>query len=113
MTLPLAFLRRREELWTRSWLQQEVERPPRGKPAERPALPFSMFSKKWFRPGATFEGCSFHQGAGSSTTTGGHPVSKGPRRPTSGRIRAFPETSWLRDAGVRRRRRIRNGNCKW
>src|SRR6266851_7435098 len=32
--LALAFLRRREELWTRSWLQQEVERRARP-PAER------------------------------------------------------------------------------
>src|SRR5437879_13463680 len=32
--LALAFLRRREELWTRSWLQQEVEGRAR-KPAER------------------------------------------------------------------------------
>ncbi len=32
--LALAFLRRREELWTRSWLQQEVERRTRA-PAER------------------------------------------------------------------------------
>jgi AcrR family transcriptional regulator len=54
--LALAFLRRREELWTRSWLQQEVERRAR-KPAERLLVVFDLF-EKWFRRG-DFEGCSF------------------------------------------------------
>src|ERR1700704_4094020 len=54
--LALAFLRRREELWTRSWLQQEVERRAR-KPAERLLAVFDVF-EKWFRGGG-FEGCSF------------------------------------------------------
>src|SRR5712691_2043607 len=44
--LVLAFLRRREELWTRSWLQQEVER--RARPAERLLAVFDVFDK-WFR----------------------------------------------------------------
>ena len=54
--LALAFLRRREELWTRSWLQQEVERRARA-PAERLLAVFDVFDK-WFRR-SDFEGCSF------------------------------------------------------
>ena len=54
--LALAFLRRREELWTRGWLQAEVER--RGGPAgERLLAIFEVFDK-WFRR-PDFEGCSF------------------------------------------------------
>ena len=54
--LVLAFLRRREELWTRGWLQAEVER--RGGPAaERLLTIFEVFDK-WFRR-SDFEGCSF------------------------------------------------------
>src|SRR5712691_2024781 len=52
----LVFLRRREELWTRSWLQQEVERRARA-PAERLLVVFDVFDK-WFRR-SDFEGCSF------------------------------------------------------
>ena len=54
--LALAFLRRREELWTRSWLQQEVERRVQA-PAERLLAVFDVF-EKWFRR-RDFEGCSF------------------------------------------------------
>jgi AcrR family transcriptional regulator len=54
--LALAFLRRREELWTRSWLQQEVERRALA-PAERLLVVFDVFDK-WFRR-TDFEGCSF------------------------------------------------------
>jgi len=54
--LALAFLRRREELWTRSWLQQEVERRAQA-PAERLLAVFDVFDK-WFRR-SDFEGCSF------------------------------------------------------
>jgi len=54
--LALAFLRRREELWTRSWLQQEVERRAQA-PAERVLAVFDVFDK-WFRR-SDFEGCSF------------------------------------------------------
>src|SRR6266850_4484723 len=54
--LALAFLRRREELWTRSWLQREVERRART-PAERLLAVFDVFDK-WFRR-SDFEGCSF------------------------------------------------------
>lgn len=54
--LALAFLRRREELWTRAWLQDEVERRG-GTPGERLLAIFDVFDK-WFRR-ADFEGCSF------------------------------------------------------
>lgn len=54
--LALAFLRRREELWTRAWLQAEVERRAAA-PAERLLAIFAVFDK-WFRK-ADFEGCSF------------------------------------------------------
>ncbi len=54
--LALAFLRRREELWTRGWLQREVERRART-PGERLLAVFDVFDK-WFRR-SDFEGCSF------------------------------------------------------
>src|SRR5882762_970099 len=54
--LALAFLRRREELWTRSWLQKEVERRARTPAAQLLAV-FDVFDK-WFRR-SDFEGCSF------------------------------------------------------
>lgn len=54
--LALAFLRRREELWTRAWLQQEVRRLAQ-RPAEQLLAIFDAFDK-WFRR-ADFEGCSF------------------------------------------------------
>ncbi len=54
--LALAFMRRREELWTRAWLQTEVERRSEDA-AERLLAIFDVFDK-WFRR-ADFEGCSF------------------------------------------------------
>src|SRR5882672_10113564 len=54
--LALAFLRCREELWTRSWLQREVERCAHT-PAERLLAVFDVFDK-WFHR-SDFEGCSF------------------------------------------------------
>jgi AcrR family transcriptional regulator len=54
--LALAFLRRREALWTRAWLQEEVERRAR-KPGERLLMVFDAFDK-WFRR-PDFEACSF------------------------------------------------------
>ena len=54
--LALAFLRRREELWTRSWLQREVERQGGG-PGEQLLYIFDVFDK-WFHR-ADYEGCSF------------------------------------------------------
>src|SRR5262245_59089719 len=54
--LALAFLRRREELWTRTWLQAEVDRRG-GTPGHRLLAIFDVFDK-WFRR-PDFEGCSF------------------------------------------------------
>ena len=54
--LVLAFLRRREELWTRGWLQAEVERR-KGPPGTQLLAIFEVFDK-WFRR-SDFEGCSF------------------------------------------------------
>src|SRR5882724_12146343 len=55
-TLALAFLRRREELWTRSWLQQEVARRARA-PAGQLLAVFDAFDEWFRRPG--YEGCPF------------------------------------------------------
>lgn len=52
----LAFLRRRDEVWTRAWLQAEVERRA-DSPAEQLLAIFDLFDK-WFRR-ADFEGCAF------------------------------------------------------
>jgi AcrR family transcriptional regulator len=54
--LVLAFLRRREELWTRAWLQNEVER--RGRTADERLLAIFDAFDRWFRQ-SDFEGCSF------------------------------------------------------
>jgi AcrR family transcriptional regulator len=54
--LALAFLRRREELWTRNWLQREVGRHG-GPPAGKLLAIFDVFDK-WFRR-ADFEACAF------------------------------------------------------
>lgn len=70
--LALAFLRRREELWTRSWLQREVE----GRahtPAGRLLAVFDVFDK-WFRR-SDFEGCAFMKVL-LELSDHGHPVRK-------------------------------------
>src|ERR1700674_4373728 len=54
--LALAFLRRREALWTRSWLQRGVERTA-GTPARKLLAIFDIFDK-WFHR-SNFEACSF------------------------------------------------------
>jgi AcrR family transcriptional regulator len=54
--LVLAFLERREELWTRKWLEAEVVRRA-ADPKERLLAIFDVFDG-WFRT-ADFEGCSF------------------------------------------------------
>jgi AcrR family transcriptional regulator len=54
--LALAFLRRREELWTRAWLEDDVER--RGGSADERLLAIFDVFDRWFRR-ADFEGCSF------------------------------------------------------
>lgn len=54
--LVLAFLERREEQWTRGWLQADVEHRT-SDPAERLLVIFDVFGE-WFRR-PDFEGCSF------------------------------------------------------
>jgi AcrR family transcriptional regulator len=54
--LVLAFLERREEVWTRDWLQAEVRRRA-SDPQERLLAIFDVFDE-WFRA-PDFEGCSF------------------------------------------------------
>ena len=54
--LILAFLARREERWTRAWLQAEVQRRA-DTPAERMLAIFDVFGQ-WFERN-DFEGCSF------------------------------------------------------
>jgi len=54
--LVLAFLARREQLWTKEWLEAEVERRA-AEPGERLLAIFDVFDE-WFRRD-DFEGCSF------------------------------------------------------
>ena len=54
--LALAFLQRREELWTRAWLQEGVNRRAR-RPADRLLALFDIFDK-WFHR-SDYEGCAF------------------------------------------------------
>jgi AcrR family transcriptional regulator len=54
--LVLAFLQRREELWTQQWLEEEVKRRASG-PSERLLTIFDVFHD-WFQRD-DFEGCSF------------------------------------------------------
>lgn len=54
--LALAFLERREDMWTTGWLQTEVARGA-SDPREQLLLIFDVFGA-WFRS-PTFEGCSF------------------------------------------------------
>jgi AcrR family transcriptional regulator len=54
--LAIAFLERREAVWTRGWLEAEVKRR-KSSPNERLLAIFDVFDG-WFRK-KTFEGCSF------------------------------------------------------
>ena len=54
--LVLAFLQRRDQLWTRDWLQATVERT-EGDPTQRLLAIFDTFDLWFHEPG--FEGCSF------------------------------------------------------
>ena len=54
--LVLAFLERREQRWTKDWLQAEVERRAT-EPGERLLAIFDVFDEWFHRP--DFEGCSF------------------------------------------------------
>jgi AcrR family transcriptional regulator len=54
--LALAFLQRREELWTQAWLQEGVKRRAR-RPADRLLAVFDIFDKCFH--GSDFEACGF------------------------------------------------------
>jgi AcrR family transcriptional regulator len=54
--LALAFLQRREELWTKAWLQEGVNRRAR-RPADRLLALFDIFNS-WFHR-SDYEGCAF------------------------------------------------------
>jgi AcrR family transcriptional regulator len=68
--LVLAFLKRREQLWTREWLEAEVARRA-SDPRERLLAIFDVFDE-WFRA-PEFEGCSFINVL-LEHPDGGHPV---------------------------------------
>jgi len=54
--LALAFLRRREELWTQAWLQEGINRRAR-RPADRLVAVFDLFDS-WFHR-SDYEACAF------------------------------------------------------
>jgi AcrR family transcriptional regulator len=54
--LVLAFLQRREELWTQAWLQEGAKRRAR-RPADRLLAIFDVFDEWFHRP--DYEGCAF------------------------------------------------------
>jgi AcrR family transcriptional regulator len=74
--LVLAFLRRREELWTRSWLQGGIERAA-VTPAQKLLAIFDLFDE-WFRR-PDFEACSFTRVL-LEHAEGEHPLRKASQR---------------------------------
>jgi AcrR family transcriptional regulator len=95
--IALAFLRRREELWTRGWLQRGVERRART-PAEQLLAVFDVFDK-WFRR-SDFEGCSFIK-ALLEHVDEGHPVRNAAEahiETIRGFLRQLAEDAGVRDA---------------
>ncbi len=92
--LVLAVLDRREELWTREWLQAEVMRRA-SDPAERLLAIFDVFDG-WFRR-RSFEGCLFIN-ALIEIDDRKHPIHRASRAQLV-RIRTFIE-GLARDAGV-------------
>jgi AcrR family transcriptional regulator len=93
--LALAFLRRREELWTRSWLQRQAKRRGRTPGGQLLAI-FDVFDK-WFRR-ADFEGCAFAKVLLEHDAPG-HPVREAAAAHL-GTIRAFVK-QLAAQAGVR------------
>lgn len=92
--LVLAFLERREQLWTRDWLQAEVAR--RGAtPQEQLLAIFDVFDE-WFRR-PDFEGCSFINVL-LEHPSGKHPVHRAAAAYLAG-IRQFLE-DLARQAGI-------------
>ena len=92
--LVLAVLDRREELWTRGWLQAEVRRRAED-PGDRLLAIFDVFDG-WFRR-RSFEGCLFVN-ALLEVDDRSHPIHQASREQLA-RIRAFIE-ELARDAGV-------------
>jgi AcrR family transcriptional regulator len=92
--LVLAFLARREEVWTEGWLRREVEARAGG-PAERLLAIFDVFDG-WFRE-AGFEGCAFIN-VMLETADPGHPAHAASVASLAN-IRGFLEVL-ARDAGV-------------
>jgi AcrR family transcriptional regulator len=92
--LVLAFLERREQRWTKDWLQQEAERRA-ADPAERLLAIFDVFDE-WFRR-EDFEGCSFINVL-LETTDPGSPV-RSASTDQLARIRAYV-AGLAREAGV-------------
>jgi AcrR family transcriptional regulator len=74
--LVLAFLRRREEMWTRSWLQRGIERAA-VTPARKLLAIFDVFDE-WFRR-PDFEACSFIRVLLEHAESG-HPLRKASQR---------------------------------
>jgi AcrR family transcriptional regulator len=92
--LVLAFLERREQLWTRDWLEAEVARRA-SDPGERLLAIFDVFDP-WFRE-PDFEGCSFINVL-LEHPDGGHPVHRAAATYLAG-IRRFLE-DLAREAGI-------------
>ena len=92
--LALAFLRNREERWTRGWLQGELERRG-GTPGDKLLAVFDLFDE-WFHR-ADFEACSFTKVV-LEYDEHGHPV----RRAAVGHIANIRSFIWrlAGDAGV-------------
>jgi AcrR family transcriptional regulator len=92
--LVLAFLERREQRWTRDWLETEVARRA-SDPRERLLAIFDVFDR-WFRA-SDFEGCSFINVL-LEHPNGGHPIHRAAAAYLAG-IRVFLE-DLARQAGV-------------
>ena len=92
--LVLAFLERREQLWTRDWLEAEVARRA-SDPRERLLAVFDVFDQ-WFRD-PDFEGCSFINVL-LEHPDGGHPIHRAAATYLAG-IREFLE-ELARQAGI-------------
>lgn len=71
--LTLAFLERRERLWTREWVEAEARR--RGRTAEEQLLAIFDLFDEWFRQD-DFEGCSFVNVLLEYGGRSGHPVAE-------------------------------------
>ena len=95
--LVLAFLRRREELWTHGWVEAEARR--RGRTAEARLLAIFDLFDEWFRRD-DFEGCAFVN-VMLETADVDHPVGRASvdhLENIRGVLRSFAEEAGLRDS---------------